>query len=126
MLSDAVARMMPAALAMLTSPLAIAAMIVMLLSRRARVYAGGFAIGWFTSVLGAVLLAALVGAGLLFAGIASVGVLAPFVLYLGLGPRGPVVLAALRGWLVRHDRVVVAAVLAAVGVQQLGSGAGWW
>lgn len=126
MLSDAVARMMPAALAMLTSPLAIAAMIVMLLSRRARVYAGGFAIGWFTSVLGAVLLAALVGAGLLFAGIASVGVLVPFVLYLGLGPRGPVVLAALRGWLVRHDRVVVAAVLAAVGVQQLGSGAGWW
>jgi hypothetical protein len=60
MASDALTPALPAALAMLTSPMAIAAMIVLLLSRRGRVNATAFAVGWFAAVGAAVVVAALV------------------------------------------------------------------
>ena len=65
-------------------------------------------------------------AAVAFAVIASVGVAAPLVVSVALGARGPVLLAALRGWLSRNDGVGVAGVLGLVGVQQIGAGAGWW
>ncbi|GEM_PF-2546180 len=60
MASDAPTPALPAALAMLTSPTAIAAMIALLLSRRGRVNATAFAGGWFAAVGAAVVVAALV------------------------------------------------------------------
>jgi hypothetical protein len=59
-----------------------------------------------------------------FAGIATIGVAAPVVIYLAMGERSVELLGRLKGWMRRNDAVIVAVVLLVIGVTLIGDGIG--
>ncbi|PJI91131.1 GAP family protein [Luteimicrobium subarcticum] len=61
-------------------------------------------------------------ASIVFAVVASLGVLLPIVIYLAMGDRAPSVLDAMKNWLVQHNNIVLAVLLLVIGVKLLGDG----
>jgi hypothetical protein len=61
-------------------------------------------------------------AAIVFGVVASLGVVAPIVIYLAMGDRAPKVLDAMKSWLVQHNSVVLAVLLLVIGVKMLGDG----
>lgn len=63
-----------------------------------------------------------VGAAVVFAVIASIGVAAPVVVYLFAGARAAAILEELRAWLVQHNAVIMAVLLLVIGTKLVGDG----
>ena len=59
-----------------------------------------------------------------FAGIATIGVGAPVVIYFAMGERSAELLGRFKGWMRRHNAVILAVVLLVVGVTLIGDGIG--
>jgi Sap, sulfolipid-1-addressing protein len=59
-----------------------------------------------------------------FAVIATIGVAAPVVIYFAMGTRSGELLGRLKGWMRRHDAVILAVVLVVIGVTLIGDGIG--
>ncbi|MFI6426301.1 GAP family protein [Promicromonospora sp. NPDC050880] len=65
---------------------------------------------------------ATVVAALVFAVVASVGVVTPVVIYVALGSRAGPVLDELRSWMVRNNAAIMAVLLLVLGAKMLGDG----
>jgi hypothetical protein len=63
-----------------------------------------------------------VGAAVVFAVVASLGVAAPVVVYLSAGARAAPILDELRAWLVRHNAVIMTVLLLVIGAKLIGDG----
>ncbi|NUS40934.1 MAG: GAP family protein [Terrabacter sp.] len=61
-------------------------------------------------------------AAVVFALIASAGVVAPLVIYLAMGERAAKVLDDLKTWMVHHNAVIMAVLLVVIGAKMLGDG----
>jgi Kef-type K+ transport system membrane component KefB len=59
-----------------------------------------------------------------FAVIATIGVGAPVVIYFAMGERSAELLGRLKGWMRRHNAVILAVVLLVIGVTLIGDGIG--
>jgi hypothetical protein len=59
-----------------------------------------------------------------FAGIATIGVAVPVVIYFAMGSRSAGLLGRLKGWMRRNNAVVLAVVLLVIGVTLIGDGIG--
>jgi hypothetical protein len=59
-----------------------------------------------------------------FAGIATLGVGAPVVIYFAMGERSGELLGRLKGWMGRNNAVILAVVLVVIGVTLIGDGIG--
>jgi hypothetical protein len=59
-----------------------------------------------------------------FAVIATIGVGAPVVIYFAMGTRSAELLGRLKGWMRRHNAVILAVVLVVIGVTLIGDGIG--
>src|SRR5215213_476327 len=59
-----------------------------------------------------------------FAVIATIGVAAPVVLYFAMGTRSAELLGRFKGWMRRHNAVILAVVLVVIGVTLIGDGIG--
>jgi hypothetical protein len=59
-----------------------------------------------------------------FAVIATLGVAVPVVIYFAMGTRSGELLGRLKGWMGRHDAVILAVVLVVIGVTLIGDGIG--
>lgn len=57
-----------------------------------------------------------------FAGIATIGVGAPVVIYFAMGTRSAELLGRLKGWMRRHNAVILAVVLVVIGVTLIDDG----
>jgi threonine/homoserine/homoserine lactone efflux protein len=57
-----------------------------------------------------------------FAVIATIGVAAPVVIYFFMGDRAPQLLDNMKGWMGRHNAVIMSVLLLVLGVKLLGSG----
>ncbi len=60
----------------------------------------------------------------IFAVIATIGVGAPVVIYFAMGTRSEELLGRLKGWMRRHNAVIVAVALLVIGVTLIGDGIG--
>jgi hypothetical protein len=65
---------------------------------------------------------AAVGASVVFALVASLGVAAPVVVYLATGDRAARILDDLKGWMVAHNAVIMAVLLLVIGSKMIGDG----
>jgi hypothetical protein len=59
-----------------------------------------------------------------FAVVATIGVGAPVVIYFAMGTRSGELLGRLKGWMRRHNAVILALVLLVIGVTLIGDGIG--
>jgi Sap, sulfolipid-1-addressing protein len=59
-----------------------------------------------------------------FTVIATLGVAAPVVIYFAMGTRSGELLGRLKGWMRRHDAVILGVVLVVIGVTLIGDGIG--
>ena len=59
-----------------------------------------------------------------FAGIATIGVAVPVVIYFAMGTRSAELLGRFKGWMRRHNAVILAVVLLVIGVTLIGDGIG--
>ncbi|MGB0101883.1 MAG: GAP family protein, partial [Nocardioides sp.] len=66
--------------------------------------------------------AAAVGAAIVFAVVASLGVAAPVVVYLAAGERAPGILEELKFWLIGNNAVIMTVLLLVIGVKLIGDG----
>ncbi|WP_432479275.1 GAP family protein [Nocardioides sp. GXQ0305] len=65
---------------------------------------------------------AAVGASVVFAVVASLGVAAPVVVYLATGDRATGILDDLKGWMVAHNAAIMAVLLLVIGTKLVGDG----
>ncbi len=63
-----------------------------------------------------------IGAALVFAVVASLGVAAPLGVYLGAGERADQVLDDLKTWMIQHNTVIMAVLLLVIGAKLVGDG----
>lgn len=63
-----------------------------------------------------------VGAAVVFAVVASIGVAAPVAVYLFAGERAAAILEELRAWLVHHNALIMAVLLLVIGAKLIGDG----
>lgn len=61
-------------------------------------------------------------AALVFAVVASAGVVAPVVIYFAMGDRAAAVLDELKTWMVRNNAAIMAVLLLVLGTKMLGDG----
>ena len=57
-----------------------------------------------------------------FALVASLGVAAPVVIYLAMGPRAPKLLDEIKTWMIHNNAVIVGVLLLVIGAKLLGDG----
>lgn len=63
-----------------------------------------------------------IGAALVFAAIASLGVAAPVVVYLAAGERAAEILEELKTWMIQHNAAIMAVLLLVIGAKLVGDG----
>jgi Sap, sulfolipid-1-addressing protein len=96
------------------------------------VLGGGVVLGGVLLVVGGAIAIAQTGIGggqqaiayAVFAGIATLGVAVPVVIYFAMGTRSVELLGRFKGWMRRHNAVILAVVLLVIGVTLIGDGIG--
>ncbi|ASR35913.1 hypothetical protein BAY61_13875 [Prauserella marina] len=61
-------------------------------------------------------------AALVFAVIATLGVTAPFVIYLAMGTRAHTILDALKTWMIQHNAIIMTVLLLIISAKMIGDG----
>jgi hypothetical protein len=94
----AIGQALPLAVGVALSPVPIIAVVLMLMSQRARLNGTGFVLGW----------------------LAGLGVATPVVTYFALGDRSRRVLAGLRDWMGQYNAVIMAVLCLVIGAKLIG------
>jgi Kef-type K+ transport system membrane component KefB len=125
-MGEAIGQVLPLAVGVALSPMPIVAVVLMLVTRQARVNGPVFVLGWLVglAVVGVIVLALAGPADASEDGEPAtwVGVAAPVVLCFALGDRAPQLLEALRSWMARNSAVIMAVLLLVLGTKLVGQG----